>query len=599
MDQRVDVGHIQWREWNEETFTDARQQEKPILLTLTATWCHWCHVMDQTAYSHPQVIGLVNSQFIPVRVDVDQRPDISRRYNQGGFPSVAILNGEGELITGRVYTPAAEMVRLLEQVSSSYPETATQGLEPENHPAGGSALLSGRDVQESPASQVFRRLQELYDPDFGGFGREPKQPPWEGLRFLLALYSRAGDRGVLEMVVKSLEGMRIGLYDHKDQGFFRYSVARDWKVPHYEKMLVTNANLASLYLEAYQVTGKTVYKNSSVGALDYLLATLYDNTRGAFYASQDAGEEYYRLPWKDREREPKPSIDLTFYSGWNALAAASLIRASGVVGSASYLQVATRVLDLLWNETWSAEQGLAHVVGGGRQQPPVLEDHLYFLRAMLILHQATGHQEHLRRAVAVVGWIRTSFGAPDGGFYDISQASTSSDLVLARDKPVLENSLLAEGLVTLSYLTGEEEYLTLARRTLETFEGTVPGSSYLGPKNSRRMEEDEELLFLPAGSAWGRAWDMLVSGPVHLVLIGSASDRQTRSLLSAALKTYAPHQIIQLLDPEKDGDRIADLGFPARSGPALYACMGGMCMAPITTPKGVRELRASRPWAVR
>ena len=120
--------------------------------------------------------------------------------------------------------------------------------------------------------------------------------------------------------------------------------------------------------------------------------------RGAFYASQDAGEEYYRLPWKGPGNgSQKPSIDRTFYSGWNALAAASLIKAASVVGSGSYLQVATRVLDLLWKETWSAEPGLAHVVGGGRQQPPVLEDHLYFLRAMLILHQATGHQEHLGR----------------------------------------------------------------------------------------------------------------------------------------------------------------------------------------------------------
>lgn len=270
-----------------------------------------------------------------------------------------------------------------------------------------------------------------------------------------------------------------------------------------------------------------------------------------------------------------------------------------MVGSASYLQVATRLLDLLWNETWSREQGMAHVVGGARKQPPVLEDHLNLLRAMLALHQATGHQEHLRRAIAVVGCIQRLFAARDGGFYDISESPYSPDLSLPRDKPVLENSLLAEALVTLSYLTGEQEYLTLARSTMETFEGIVPGSSYLGLKKSRRMEEDEERLFLPAGSAWGRAWDMLVSGPVHLVLIGSASGRQARSLLSAALKTYAPHQIIQLLDPEKDGDRIDELGFPARSEPALYACMGGMCLAPITTPRGVRDLRTSRPWAVR
>ncbi len=334
-----------------------------------------------------------------------------------------------------------------------------------------------------------------------------------------------------------------------------------------------------------------------MGALDYLLSALYDPTRGAFYASQDAGEEYYRLPWKDREVAPKPSIDRTFYSGWNALAAASLTKAFGVLGKPFYLQLATQILELLWNETWSSHQGMVHVVGGGRQQPPVLEDQVYFLRALLDLYQATGHGELLRRANAVAAVVESLFAAQDGGFYDVSEPPSSRGVPGTRDKPVLENSLLAEALLTLGYLAGEDRYMTLARSTLEAFEGKVPGSSYVGAKSSRRMEEDEERLFLPAGSAWGRAWDMLVSGPVHLILIGAATDSRTRNILSAALKTYAPNRIIQVLDPNEEGDRIATLGFPAGNAPALYACMNGMCLSPITTAGGVRELRTSRPWA--
>ena len=99
---------IDWREWNEAAFQDSRRDQKPVLLTLSATWCHWCHVMDQTSYADSQIIGLVNSRFVPVRVDVDQRPDISHRYNQGGFPSVAVLNGNAELIAGSVYAPVPE-----------------------------------------------------------------------------------------------------------------------------------------------------------------------------------------------------------------------------------------------------------------------------------------------------------------------------------------------------------------------------------------------------------------------------------------------------------------------------------------------------------
>ena len=591
MSSPAEVEAIRWRDWNEESFLTARQEEKHILLALTATWCHWCHVMDQTSYSDPQVIGLVNSRFIPVRVDVDRRPDLSRRYNQGGFPSVAILNGQGELIAGRVYTPPDQMVSFLQLAEGRNPEPAA--VEP-TRVIGATASSATAPVKGEPGSTsnpVLDRLQELYDPDFGGFGREPKQPPWEALRFLLALHARSGDNGLLAMVVKTLEGMQAGLYDQNDQGFFRYSVARDWKVPHYEKMIVTNANLAWLYLEAYQVTGRRAYKAIAVGAIDYLLKSLYDPARGAFYASQDAGEEYYRLPWKDRVPAQQPTIDRTFYSGWNALAATALVKAFMALGDLSYLNAASGVLDLLWGEAWHPEQGLARVLGGSRDQPPVLDEHVHFLTAWVALHQASGDPDHLSRAVAIASCIQSLFAAADGGYYDTADVVDSTGGLLPRDKPVLENALLAEALIGLECLTGQEEYLKLAADALTTF------SSFLGPKGSRRVEEDEEALFLPAGSAWGRARDMLDRGPVHLVLVGETSQTATKSILKAALKLSAPHSIVQTLDPERDQARIATLGFPADRDPALYACMGGICLPPITTAEEVRKLSSTRPWA--
>ena len=231
---------INWNQWGDEVFLLARQQGKPVLLTLTATWCHWCHVMDQTTYSDEKVIRLISSRYVPVRVDVDRRPDLSRKYNQGGFPSVALLNPNGEILAGRVYTPPEEMALLLEQVSDSYPELPEAKLDVPADPTS-----TGSTEGQSPVQLVLSRLKDLYDQDFGGFGYEPKQPPWEGLRFLLALYSRLGEASLLKMVVRTLDEMAAGLYDQKDQGFFRYSVARDWKVPHYEKMLTNNASLAT------------------------------------------------------------------------------------------------------------------------------------------------------------------------------------------------------------------------------------------------------------------------------------------------------------------------------------------------------------------
>ena len=137
-----------------------------------------------------------------------------------------------------------------------------------------------------------------------------------------------------------------------------------------------------------------------------------------------------------------------------------------------------------------------------------------------------------------------------------------------------------------------------AAAALAAFQNVVPGRSYLGSHPSRRMEEDEEALFLPAGSAWGRARDMQTSGPVRLFLVGDSSASQYRRLHCAAQRIYAPHRVILPLDTHRDMDMIRDLGFPPRGEAALYACMGDRCLAPITTPREVQAMARSRPWVL-
>jgi len=222
-----------------------------------------------------------------------------------------------------------------------------------------------------------------------------------------------------------------------------------------------------------------------------------------------------------------------------------------------------------------------------------------FLRASLALHQATGEGKHLQRAVEVAGTIHTQFGAVDGGYCDVALSdATLAGAPLLRERPVLENALLAESLAGMACLTGNEEYRNQAAEVLETFESIVPGSSFLGPRQSRRVEEDEERLFMPAGSAWARARRLLSCGPVHLVIVGSAAHPLTKKLLRAALKTYVPHRVVQTLDPERDRGRLESLGFPAGNEPALYACMNNMCLAPIRSAREVSDLPAARPWAL-
>ena len=589
------INAIHWTEWGDAAFRRSESEDKPILLALTATWCHWCHVMDETSYSDPQVIDLIDSRFIPVRVDVDQRPEISHRYNQGGFPSVAVLDHRGDLIAGRIYTPPEEMVRFLEQASSGHPDL----IESAPPSIAASAGEPGAEV-----TSVLQRLEELYDSNFGGFGSEPKQPPWDGVELLLERYGHTREKRLLTMATTTLDGVRAGLYDQNDQGFLRYSVSKDWKVPHYEKMLCTNASLAETYFKAYQVTGRTAYRQSGLGALRYMLESLCDHSSGLFYASQDAGEAYYALSWSQREHAEKPRIDRTFYSGWNAMAASSLLKAYGAVGEESYLQLARDVLDRLWREGGTEEGGFRHSMDGPIErdvEPPTqrsryLSDQVHALGGFLDLYQATGDAEALQTAIQVVESIQRLFGASDGGYHDVCDISANPEPMMRPVKPVLENSLMGVALIRLCCLTGQHALEQRARDTLSLFRGVAPGSSYLGPPGLRRMEEDEEKLYLPAAPVWAKAWDMLQRGPVHFVLVGSSSDRRTRRLLRSALRVYAPHKIVQALDPQDDIDRVEDLGFPVDGPPALYVCMSGMCMAPVYTPAQVRRLASELPW---
>ena len=441
------------------------------------------------------------------------------------------------------------------------------------------------------------RISELYDPQFGGFGVEPKQPPWEALQFLLARYALAGDRSVLAMVENTLQGMWHGIYDRRDDGFFRYSVTRDWKVPHYEKMLVSNASLAIIYSDVYQLTRKTLYRRAVEGIFQYLLHTLYSAEDGLFFASQDADEPFYQMSWKDRDANQPPPIDRTFYAGWNALAAQALLKAGDTLGNTSHTRLVQAVLEKLWWESWTASEGLRRRTGDSGGGAPVLIDQVYFLRAWLALYQSTGITDYLARAVDVASTTQRLFGAPDGGCFDTTAPGSFEASFLRREQPVLDNSCWAEALLALSHLTGDAEYSAQAGIALAIFESVVPGSSYLGAHASRRMEEDEEALFLPAGAAWGRARDLQAHGPVSFVLVGDSDTLAYRRLHRAALRAHAPHRVVQPLDWDRDASQVRALGFPAREEPALYACMGDRCLAPITTPQGVREMARSHPWA--
>src|SRR5581483_150392 len=250
---------IGWQPWGEEAFERARREDKPLLLGISAVWCHWCHVMDETTYSDPAVIQLINERFVPVRVDNDERPDINARYNMGGWPTTAFLAPSGDVLAGMTYVPPDQMREILEQVSTYYRdnrETIEQKLAEinANRDRAASAERRREELSDQVLRDVLHSVQDAYDPVYGGFGNEPKFPHPDAIDLLLHAYLRDGDRDALHMARKTLEYMcRGGTYDQEWGGFYRYSTKRDWSIPHYEKMLEDNALLLRALLKLYRI----------------------------------------------------------------------------------------------------------------------------------------------------------------------------------------------------------------------------------------------------------------------------------------------------------------------------------------------------------
>ncbi|MEE4274526.1 MAG: DUF255 domain-containing protein [Thermoleophilia bacterium] len=303
------AAEIDWRPWGEAAFAEARSLGRPVLLSLSAVWCHWCHVMDETSYSDPRVIERVNRDYLPVRVDNDRDPDVNRRYNMGGWPTTAFLTGGGEVLTGATYLPPDDMAAALEKVRAYFDEhrdeldaldaqraaereraaaavSAAAGESAaarEGAPKRGAAGVAGREagapvlehVDEASvfagdasgpgdlADQVALTIVRAFDPLHGGLGSEPKFPQADVFGFLLAYAGLRGGSGsplltrsrLDEVLRVTLTSMAAGdVYDRVGEGFFRYATQRDWAVPHYEKMLEDNARLALLYLDAALAT---------------------------------------------------------------------------------------------------------------------------------------------------------------------------------------------------------------------------------------------------------------------------------------------------------------------------------------------------------
>jgi uncharacterized protein YyaL (SSP411 family) len=301
---------VDWYPWGEEAFAKARRENKPIFLSVGYSTCHWCHVMAHESFENEEVAAIMNREFVNIKVDREERPDVDRVYmtfvqattGGGGWPMSAWLTPDLKPFVGGTYFPPEDRYgqpgfkKVLERIAAAWKENHDKIVE-----QGNKIVAALRESQETTGEgkidaailhSAYQQIDRSYDPTEGGFGSAPKFPRPVTLNFLTRFYARdpksESGRHALEMILLTLRKMAAGgMHDHIGGGFHRYSVDRYWHVPHFEKMLYDQAQLAVAYLDAFQITQDRQYESVARDILEYVARDM-TSKEGGFFSAEDA-----------------------------------------------------------------------------------------------------------------------------------------------------------------------------------------------------------------------------------------------------------------------------------------------------------------------
>ena len=607
---------VDWFAWGDEAFERARTADRPILLSIGYSACHWCHVMEHESFEHDETAQLMNERFVNVKVDREERPDVDALYmdavvaltGHGGWPMTVFLTPEGEPFFGGTYFPPEPRHGMpafrdvLTAVSDLYRErrgaaAASAKQLVDAIQASSAVRPSTEPLTESLLGDAARALRRQFDPEWGGFGGAPKFPPAPTLEFLLRMHLR-GDDEALPMVTKTLDAMAAGgMYDLLGGGFHRYSVDRRWLVPHFEKMLYDNALLASTYLHGWVVTGEERYREVAEETLDYVLRELA-LPEGGLASAQDADtdgvegltftwttdegvpeevlqpfedgrsiirgeldEELRRRLWELREERPKPVRDDKAIASWNGLALAALAEAGRRLERADLVDAARRIGEFLLGPLSDDEGRLLRSYRDGRaKHTGFLEDYADVAHGLLELHVATGELRWLEEANRLARLAVELFGDEEhGGFF---RTPVDGERLIARQKSFDDNptpsgnSMLAYVLLRLARIYGDDE---LERRAVGVFR-------LVGPALSRAPQAFGHAL---------SALDLHFSPPREIAVVGPPDSEVAR----AALAPFDPNAVIAV-GPSDEVPLLRGKGL-VDGRPAVYLCESFACQAPV------------------
>lgn len=566
---------IPWRAWSAEAFAEAQDRNRPVLLCITTAWSQWSHLMDERAYSDDSVQYLINTDFVPVRVDAAARPDIDRRYNRGGWPTTAFLTPEGELMAGATYIPVQDMRDFLVELAQEYRQNRDVireklgALEEKRREAEAAEKSTDGVLTPAIPAESMAFITAAFDRVNGGLGDAPKFTHTEALGFALEWCQHTLDYDLAALVKHSLDIMALSnLFDRTEGVFFRFANDAQWENPERECTLEENAALVSLYMEAAHVFREEAFMQTGARVLQFMLQKLRDAASSAFYGGFFAPQEYYQLPAEERAGFGESCVDPVIHAKENALAAQALLDAYRTTGNAEYCDQAAAMLGHLWERMWDAERGIARnwdgdcdpveacdsveacdQVGVGDLVEVAydwgwLPDQTAAARAFVQAYETTGAREYLDRARAVADHIlRVHHDPATGGFWDSVPAFTAVPLGLLgqRQEVLADTAAAAELLIRLWRLTNNERYRTIAQNALANYAVSF-------------------RHFAHFGALYGQAVDRLLRPPTRIVVVGPQDSAAAQALFQQALRIHTPAQVTQWLDPERDADLLETHG---------------------------------------
>jgi uncharacterized protein YyaL (SSP411 family) len=435
---------VEWRDWGEAAFDEARRAGAPVLLALTATWCGECHEMDARTYGDPRVAANLNDGFVPVRVDVDRHPRVRERYNVGGFPSTVFCTPGGERIASAGFLGPDGMRQVIDRVRERWDASGDdagrlpRSLAGDRPPAG---PVTDR-IEEHLAGQV----EAKFDAEFGGWGDAPKFPLPRTVEFALKR-DRARARQTLDAITR-------GLFDEDDGGFYRFAHARDWSDPDRAKLLADNAALVRAFAHGYCYTGAEAYRRPAARTVAYLVESLWNGS--AFGGSQAPD---------DSDADTGPRTDLTAFADSNALAVDALLVLAGYTDAERPREYARRTLETLATEHVDDDGAVRHWAAADAPTL-VLDDQARTVAAGVRAMQVLGDEDALALARLVADrTIEALF--EDGCFRDgLAQGPGLLDHAF---RPLDGNVAMADALLDLAVLTGESRYRAVARDAVGAF----------------------------------------------------------------------------------------------------------------------------------